>query len=103
MRVSRSCLLYLRELVGDTLSVNAGLFLQRCLKALESFPILILFESRTRLELLYLLQCIRCHSGSFLLDNEALRLLENELWLWFEMSKTRIHSMPYYSLIDGSQ
>lgn len=98
----RSCLLYLRELVGDSLSVNAGLFLQRCLKALESFPILILFESRTRLEVLYLLQCVRRHLGDALLDSEELLLLENELWLWFEMSKTRIHSMPYYSLIDGS-
>ena len=91
----------LSELLGYEKSLLASSFLYRLLQALEEFPILLLFESRTRIELLFLLQCVRKTLPDCITDHPSLILLMNELWLWFEMNRNHLHTQPFYSLIDG--
>ena len=104
-----SCLLYLYKLVTETttttststpnapITITASTLLQRLLRALTTFPLLLLFESRTRMQLLFLLQNVK----NEIAEQPSLVLLWNELWLWFVTSKSRLRAQPYYSLIEG--
>ena len=103
-----SCLLYLYKLVTEsttttptptstTITITAASLLQRLLHALTTFPLLLLFESRTRMQLLFLLQNIK----EEITNQPSLVLLWNELWLWFVTSKSKLRTQPYYSLIEG--
>lgn len=92
----------LNELLGGDKSPLASTFLHRLLHILEDFPILLLFESRTRIELLFLLQCVRASFPYLITERPSLVLLVDELWLWFDMNKGRLHTQPFFSLIDST-